>query len=187
MFSWLNDDDYVVVAYLSRNKDNKEVENFKERRRTRLCKVKDLDLYDDFDEFVRRGRPGEFCRCYISQNARDMKRVRKKLLHFLVDTDEFDPVRLEAKVAGLAAESDCALTKRWFFDFDLDDEAEKDLFVEDVYGFMVKGEVESFKAPHGWAVCVDHGFDTRALLDRWGEVATLKRDDLVCVDWEKNY
>ena len=35
-------------------------------------------------------------------------------------------------------------------------------------------------------VLFDQRFDTRELLDKWTNVE-LKRDDLVCVEWAKNY
>ena len=46
--------------------------------------------------------------------------------------------------------------------------------------------VEVHKTPNGYGVVVDQRFDTRELLAKWTNVE-LKRDDLVCVEWAKNY
>lgn len=42
------------------------------------------------------------------------------------------------------------------------------------------------QTPNGYGVVVDQRFDTRELLAKWTNVE-LKRDDLVCVEWAKNY
>ena len=44
--------------------------------------------------------------------------------------------------------------------------------------------IETHKTPHGYAVIVKHGFDTRKLLEKWGKDVELKRDDMLLVCWD---
>ena len=39
-----------------------------------------------------------------------------------------------------------------------------------------------YKTPNGYAVILEHGFDTRELLSKWKDVE-LKRDDMLCIAW----
>lgn len=45
--------------------------------------------------------------------------------------------------------------------------------------------VETHKTLNGYGIIVDQRFDTRDLLKKWTNVS-LKRDDLICVDWAVN-
>lgn len=186
-FKWnLNDSNkelpYVVVFMTARNKDNKNVKNFKQRKQAMFC-TKDMDkIYRKFEHFVEDGVPGEFCRLYVSLNARDVNKVKKALLHMLIDEDIcFD--YLDGIVAGIAARRENAAEKKWFFDFDLDSERAVCQFKNDIYKIDATVDAYEVKTPHGYAVVVDHGFDTRELMQAWGDNVSLKRDDLICMKW----
>lgn len=174
---------YVVVLFRSRNKDNKEVPNFKERKQA-YFRTADMDkIHRDFEFFASQGVPGETSRCYVSLNARDVKKVRKELLHILIDEEDICFDYIEPKIAGIAAKKENAAEKKWFFDFDLNSERALGQFINDIKTIAPDLEPEAVKTPHGYAVIVQHGFDTRKLLAVWGENVSLKRDDLICRFW----
>lgn len=176
---------YVVVLFRSRNKDNKEVPNFKERKQA-YFRTADMDrIFKDFDNFAREGVPGETSRCYVSLNARDVKKVKKELLHVLIDEEDICFDYIEPKIAGIAAKKENAAEKKWFFDFDIDSERALGQFMYDIENIDPSLYPEAVKTPHGYAVIVQHGFDTRELLADWTEVG-LKRDDLICRRWHTN-
>lgn len=173
-----------VCLMVARNKDNKDVEGFKERRKAFLTTKNVNELQDEFDCFVHCGNDNEFCRLYLSVNERDTQKIYKEFLHFLIDEPNFNLTHVQGKLAGIGAKKECALEKKWMFDFDCEDEDKLYEFVEDVtsYGSIV-GVGCCNKTPHGYAIIVSHGFDTRKLMEKWGNIVTLKRDDLLCVSW----
>lgn len=181
-----DDREMNVVLFISRNKDNKHVENFTERRRSFVTKdeMYSEKLKTKFMNFVNDGVPGEVCRMYFSVNSRDEDKIYKDLLHFLIDTPDFNLCSIDSKLAGIAAVNSNAKTKRWMFDFDIDDENEVTNFINDIHKCDVDVEVEAHKTPNGYAVITNRGFDTRELMKIWSDKdITLKRDDLLCVYW----
>ena len=61
-----------------------------------------------------------------------------------------------------------------------DDDVELvDEFVKDVEQYT---KATKYKTPNGYAVVLEHGFDTRELLSKWKDVE-LKRDDMLCIAW----
>ena len=177
-----------VCLFVSRNKDNKYIENFVERRRSFITtKTKD-ELAEEFDNFVSRGVEGEMCRMYLSVNTRDNTKVYKELLHFLIDNPDFNLAHIQSKIAGIAAKKECALEKKWMFDFDCEDKDKLYEFVEDITVCdSIVGVGCCHKTPHGYAIVVSQGFDTRELLEKYKDIVTLKRDDLLCVAWDWTY
>lgn len=173
---------YVVVLFRSRNKDNKNIPDFKERKRAYFRTADKEKIYRDFNHFIEDGVPGEMCRCYISLNARDVDKVKKAFLHTLIDEDEFCFEYIEPKLAGIAARRENAAEKKWFFDFDSKDILKLQEFIKDILAIDENIFIQTIQTPHGFAVVVDHGFDTRTLLEKWKDV-TLKRDDLICEKW----
>lgn len=171
-----------VVLFVSRNKDNLFIPDFKERRKSFITHKKAEDLKEEFNDFVSHGREGEMCRMYYSVNARDPQKIHTQLMHFLFDNPDFNLCSIAPKLAGIAAQKECALEKKWMFDFDSKDDI--DWFLADIHS-CTDGEVtpKLYPTPHGYAVIVDHGFDTRELMEDWKDIVTLKRDDLLCVDW----
>lgn len=177
------------VIFVSRNKDNKDVKDFRERRKSFVTTRTVDELKDDFVSFAKEGKKGETSRFYMSVNSRDNTKIQKDLIHKLID-EEIAVQSLPAIVAGIAAKAENRAESKWLFDFDEDLE-KIDEFVSDIHKAYddtpSKKEkspltVEVHKTPNGFAVIVDRGFDTRELLKKWKDV-TLKRDDLLCCDW----
>lgn len=189
-FKWgtesFSDQSVHVVLFVSRNKDNKNIEGFKERRESFITN-KDADsewLITRFNEFVERGVSGEHSRMYFSVNARDPKKIWTELMHFMFDNPDFNLCSIQSKLAGIAAQKSCALEKRWMFDFDINDGDEVVKFCNDITSINAEISTEIHVTPHGYAVITDRGFDCRELLEKWGSNVTLKRDDLLCVNWK---
>lgn len=172
-----------VVLFVSRNKDNLSVPDFKERRKSFITHKKIEDLEEEFEDFVSHGVDDEMCRMYYSVNARDPKKIYTQLMHFLFDNPEFNLCSIAPKLAGIAAQKECKLEKKWMFDFDSKDDI--NWFLADLHSYT-DGKVtpKLYPTPHGYAVIVDNGFDARELMEDWGDIVTLKRDDLLCVDWK---
>lgn len=178
------DSDIRVHFFVSRNKDNRDVSGFKPRKRAFVAyDSEDKALKIKFKNFVREGVKGEFCRHYVSVNARDPEKVRRAVIHKLVDGADF--VGMDRLIASEAAKSECAKTKKWMFDFDCDDLDKLAEFSDDVHSFgnFPNDSLILYCTPHGFAAIAPHGFDTRELLKKWGSVATLKRDDMLIIDW----
>ena len=169
-----------VVLFVSRNKDNKDLENFSERRHSFLST--DISKAErDFKHFVEDGRDGEFCRMYVSVNSRNREEIKKDTLHWLIDEENPNFEMIQAKICGIAMKHENAETKKWLFDFDSEDVLELAKFKDELYDYDVPHEVH--KTPHGYAIITDHGFDTREILkDR--DYVTLKRDDMLCYKWK---
>lgn len=60
-------------------------------------------------------------------------------------------------------------------------------FVDDIYvhtdvDYPIE-KIERHKTPHGYAIVVPHGFDTRELMEKWKDYdITLKKDELLFLD-----
>jgi len=181
-----------VCLFISRNKDNdliaKTNPDYKERRKSFLTRSTPEELHDTFNDFVNKGCDGEWSRMYLSVNARDEAKIKKQLIHYLVDDENIKLVTLEAKVAGIAATKECALEKKWMFDFDSEDTDLLCRFISQINELDKDVKVGIHRTPHGYAVITSRGFDARLkdgslLLDNWKDIVTLKRDDMLCVDW----
>ena len=204
---WNRDEDHEsdklnVVLFVSRNKDNKHLQNFNERRNA-FTTTKDVDaLTEQFQAFVRNGQIEEMCRMYVSVNARSNSKTFKALQHKMLD-HEFNLSSLPQRVAALAARKENAYDSnhlKWLFDLDpVEDRDTEELlqeFLLDVQSCHENTQtkrdqvrpimtVETHQTPNGYGIVVDQRFDTRELLDKWKNVS-LKRDDLLCVKWAKN-
>lgn len=78
---------------------------------------------------------------------------------------------------------------KWLFDFDIDDEDLVIKFILDIlsYSCIPVRYIEKHKIPHGYAIVVPHGFDTRKLMDKWKEYdITLKKDELLFLNMITN-
>ena len=196
-----NLDKLNVVLFVSRNKDNKHLETFKERK-VSFVTTKDFEeIKSQFQVFVNEGQVGEFSRMYVSVNPRSNSKTFKALQHLMLD-QEFDLSTLLQKVASLAAKVENAYgdKQNWLFDFDpikgQDVEVLLTKFVEDLHiahetTQTKKGQkrppisVTLHKTPNGYAVIVNQRFDTRQLLQTYPNVE-LKRDAMLCYAWGYN-
>ena len=198
-----NDDALTVIVFMSRNKDNKEIPGFKERRKAFTVSEKSLNTKDGnitinrlFHNFIKDGKPGELSRLYMSVNKRSNEKTFIALQHEMLN-GKFNLATIPQKIASIAARKENAYDLKnllWLFDFDrieglTDNEFEDKIqeFVEDVKltytltkGEYLKGLMFMRKTVTGAAVIIGDHFDTRSLLKKWPNV-TLKRDDLMLV------
>lgn len=192
------EDPVYVVLFTARNKDNKDINGFEERRCAFLRHLPGTTepgekLNGLFARFVDEGVPGETSRIYISVNARDQKKIKKMLMHQLIDDSltggELALTHMDTAVTSIAAKKECAAERKWLFDVDLSDTDFVSRFCEYIRS-NCGVEANYYKTPHGFGVITSHGFDMRILEKMDGykenkENITLKRDDLLCVKWEK--
>lgn len=171
-----------VILFVSRNKDNTDVKGFVERRKSFISQQSAEELMPAFRDFVNKGVMGEFCRFYRSVNARDMGVIRKKLLHFLIEEDDFNLCCIRSKVAGFAAQKECAIEKKWLIDFDTTDSKKLNEFLEYISEKDETIEATVNDTPHGRAIVLSHGFNSQDFTAKWGDIATIKKDDLLFVD-----
>lgn len=184
-----------TVLFISRNKDNKDVKGFKQRSQVFLTSEyttiqEEVNLLKDFNNFVDKGVLGETSRWYMSINERDSKKVNNKLIHYLIDHPEINPASIPAKSVSLAQSIECAITKKWLFDFDNENYEKLVEFKEDIHKIINgdKWEIVHYETMNGYAVIVPHGFDTRELLSKWNKEETIvevKRDGMLLLDWKK--
>ena len=175
-----------TVLFVSRNKDNADIPGFEERRHSFITDKTPEELRDMFWTFAEMGKFGEMSRMYYSVNARDPKKIYKELLHFLIDEPDFYLGSIDSKIAGIAATKECSAESKWLFDFDIPSKEKVFEFIQDIAEIDSSVNAEIHTTPHGFAVVVDHGFDTRKLFEKWTKDVTLMRDDLLCVRWLYN-
>lgn len=73
--------DLYVYLICSRNKDNKDIPNFKERAKTILeYKENEDKVIKEFHRFAADGVPGEQTRLYRSVNSRNEEKIREELI-----------------------------------------------------------------------------------------------------------
>ena len=171
-----------VVLFVSRNKDNKHLPNYTQRKKSFLSNKTVEELEETFMNFVNKGLNGEMSRMYLSVNPRDEKSIKRELMHELFDNN-VELVKMESKLASLASKSRCATEKKWMFDFDSEDNEVLMQFISEVTS-IINETPEVHKTPNGYAVIVNKGFDPRELLSKYPFVE-LKRDDMLCVKWVK--
>lgn len=70
-----------VYLIRSRNKDNKDIPNFKERAKTILeYKENEDKVIEVFNDFATKELPGEQTRLYRSVNSRNEEKIREELI-----------------------------------------------------------------------------------------------------------
>ena len=165
----------------SRNKDNKNVSGFKERTKTILeYKENEARVMETFRDFAAKGVPGEATRLYRSVNSRNEEKVREELTIRLL-RDKPSITKLNGTLASVVLKACTRDESKWLFDFDVDDYEVLRMFRLDLALLGVRNEF--YKTPHGYAVVVEHGFDTRELIEKWKDYdITLKRDDMLFLD-----
>lgn len=168
------------VIFTSRNKDNKEIPEFKQRKISFLSESPILEI-DKFNRFVLEGVPGELSRFYVTVNERKNDTTVRSLQHYLLDHPDYPMTKIESKATSLAMSPENAATHKWLFDFDR--KSGIDEFISDLVkeGFKER-EIEVFKTVHNYSIVVPHGFDTRDLMKKY-DCVELKRDGLICFAW----
>lgn len=173
--------DLYIYMFRSRNKDNAHLSNFHERCKTILAYAEDEPkVRRDFERFAAEGIPGEKTRLYRSVNRRDENKIREELAIRLIK-DKPSMTKLNATLASVAQQTNNKAESKWLFDFDVD----SPLAVLEFYNDLpVDGRI--YKTPNGYAVVVEHGFDTRELMKKWENYdITLKRDELLFLDMKE--
>ena len=168
-----------VVLLNSRNKDNKNVPNFKQRSKTFIFENEEKTM-EKFIEFAEKGVPGETSRFYISVNERDEEKTRKQLICELV-MENVSLERINSKICSIAMQPQNAEEKKWLFDFDENNEELAEKFAQEARTF---GKCQVWVKPtkNGFAIITEHGFDTRELLTKYKNYdITLKRDSMLYV------
>lgn len=178
-----------VYLIRSRNKDNKDVPNFKGRIETILeYKENENKIIEEFKSFAAKGVPGEQTRLYRSVNSRNEDKIREEFIIRLL-RDKLSMTRLNHTLASVALQVQNRDDGKWLFDFDVDDELLMNDFVHEIamYSEIPLLEIEVHKTPHGYAIIVPHRFDIRGLMEEWeGYDITLKKDDLLFLDMITN-
>lgn len=176
--------DVHVVLLVSRVEDNKHIENFKERRTSFITDKAVEDLHEKFIDFANHGLVGETSHMYYSINARNMEKVYKNFLHFLIDNSDFNFCFAQEKLVDIAAQHENAATKKWMFDFDEQSDELLEDFCKDLEAIDKTLCPEVNKTPNGHAVIIAHGFDIKDFRTIWAKYdITAKKDDLLCVAW----
>lgn len=181
------DKNLYVYVLRSRNKDNKDVPNFKERYRTILAYDEDeTRIFEQFRNFAKEGLPGEKTRLYRSVNKRNEEKVLMGLLIRLIE-EKPSVTKVNRILASVAQQKENAAEKKWLFDFDIDDEVLLDSFIKDIKACSSDIQISKKKTPNGFAIVTNHGFDTRELLKKYADYdITLKRDELLFLDMIEN-
>ena len=184
---------YVYVM-CSRNKDNKDVPNFKKRAKTILeYKENEDKVIEAFKSFAAEGVPSEQTRLYRSVNSRNEEKIREEFIFRLL-RDKPSMTQLNRTLVSVAQQIQNRDGRKWLFDFDVNDDKLAEDFKKDIkrfaYGsgiFFYDYEIESHKTPHGCAIIVSHGLNTRELMAKWKDYdITLKKDGLLFLDMITN-
>lgn len=181
------------ILFISRNKDNKDIPGFKQRSMSFLSTEDETSLLQKFDTFCKQGLPGEVSRFYVSINERNMEKVNRSLIKYLLDNPDFDLSKIDQKIASIAGLSENAVTKYWLFDFDsakVEDISDflKDLmkYAGNLYPDGPYKNYEIHPTKNGYAIITMTHFDTRELLEKWKNIVELKRDDMLLLKWQEN-
>ena len=178
-----------VYLMRSRNKDNKDIPNFKERVETILeYKENEDKIIEKFKSFAAKGVPGEQTRLYRSVNSRNEEKIREEFIIRLL-RDKPSMTQLNRTLASVAQQVQNRDESKWLFDFDVDDELLMNDFVHEIvmYSEIPLLDIQVYKTPHGYAIIVPHGFDTRELMEKWKDYdITLKKDELLFLDMITN-
>ena len=119
----------------SRNKDNKDIPNFKERVKTILEYRKNEDkVIDAFKSFAVKGVPGEQTRLYRSVNSRNEEKIREEFIIRLL-RDKPSMTQLNRTLASVAQQVQNRDESKWLFDFDVDDDKLAEDFKKDIKRF----------------------------------------------------
>lgn len=174
-----------LYMFQSRNKDNQNISNFKKRTKMVLeYQDNETSVMESFKQFAANGLPGEQSRLYRSVNSRNEDKIRKELITRLLK-DNPDITNVNKILASVAQQTCNRDERKWLFDFDIDDEYKVSEFINDVHfaAYIPTRYIEKYKTPHGYAIIVPHGFDTRELMEKWQQHGvTLKKDAMLFLD-----
>ena len=187
--------DLRVISFVSRPKDNIEVEDFSSRKTSFISTMTDEELVPIFEAWAKQGKKNEFSRMYVSLNKRNHKTIQNSLIHYLLDHQDLNLGSLDSRIAMIAAQPEHALESKYFYDFDANAEQLKE-FISDlalahektkkVNKKLGEFKVEVRTTPNYYAVILEERFKTAEVEEKWKELVTLKKDALYCAAWYLN-
>lgn len=185
-----------VISFVSRPKDNTEVEGFINRKTSFISTMTDEELTPIFEAWAKQGKKNEFSRMYVSLNKRNHKTVQHSLMHYLLDHQDLNLGSLDSRIAMIAAQPEHALESKYFYDFDAGAEQLKEFLSDLAKAYeetkqFNKKLPEEFKfsvrtTPNYYAVILEQRFKIDWVDEKWKELATLKKDALYCAAWYLN-
>lgn len=188
--------DLRVISFVSRPKDNTEVEGFVNRKTSFVSTITDEELTPIFEAWAKQGKKNEFSRMYVSLNKRNHKTVQLSLMHYLLDNQDLNLGSLDSRIAMIAAQPEHALESKYFYDFDSNAEDLEEFLSDLAKAYeetkqFNKKLPEEFKfsvrtTPNYYAVILEQRFKTDWVDEKWKELATLKKDALYCAAWHLN-
>lgn len=188
--------DLRVISFVSRNKDNIGVEGFSSRKTSFVSTMTDEELTPIFEAWAKQGKNKEFSRMYVSINKRNHNSVQLNVMHYLLDNQNLNLGSLDSRIAMIAAQSEHALEKKYFYDFD-GSEKQLEKFIDDLKlayeetkatNKKLEGDLKYIikKTPNFYAVILEQRFKTIWVDEKWNDLATLKKDALYCAAWYLN-
>lgn len=188
--------DLRVISFVSRNKDNIGVEGFSSRKTSFVSTMTDEELIPIFEAWAKQGKKNEFSRMYVSINKRNHNSVQLSIMHYLLDNQNLNLGSLDSRIAMIAAQSEHALEKKYFYDFD-GNEKQLEKFINDLKlayeetkasNKKLEGELKYSikKTPNFYAVILEQRFKTLWIDEKWKNLATIKKDALYCTAWHLN-
>lgn len=188
--------DLRVISFVSRNKDNIGVEGFSSRKTSFVSTMTDEELTPIFEAWAKQGKNKEFSRMYVSINKRNHNSVQLDVMHYLLDNQNLNLGSLDSRIAMIAAQSEHALEKKYFYDFD-GSEKQLEKFIDDLKlayeetkatNKKLEGDLKYIikKTPNFYAVILEQRFKTIWVDEKWNDLATLKKDALYCAAWYLN-
>lgn len=188
--------DLRVISFVSRPKDNIEVEGFSSRKTSFISTMTDEELVPIFEAWAKQGKKNEFSRMYVSLNKRNHKTVQLSLMHYLLDNQDLNLGSLDSRIAMIAAQPEHALESKYFYDFDADAEQLKEFLSDLVTAYeetkkinkKLTGEfkVSVLSTPNYYSVVLKERFKTDWVEEKWKDLVELKKDALYCAAWHLN-
>lgn len=188
--------DLRVVSFVSRPKDNTEVEDFINRKTSFISTMTDEELTPIFEAWAKQGKKNEFSRMYVSLNKRNHKTVQLSLMHYLLDNQDLNLGSLDSRIAMIAAQPEHALESKYFYDFDADAEQLKEFLSDLAIAYEETKKINkkltgefTFSVrttPNYYAVILEQRFKTAEVEEKWKDLVTLKKDALYCAAWHMN-
>lgn len=157
-----------IVEFVSRHKDNQGLIDFKPRTRTLIVTDKNAHrVHDEFKAFVAQGVHNETSRMYETFNELDPVGANRALAHFLIDNPDAQPHKVESVLKSELVKH--TTTKHWLFDVDMSVRT-KDEVVAFINDLSDKAVIDVRDTKSGYAVVTEHGFDVRALTERYPDI-----------------
>lgn len=194
----MNGEKTYVYLFLSRNKDNIRVENFKQRKKAFLAGANYIEsdkFVEDFEDFINKGVDGECARAYVSVNPRNMEKVKRKLQIDLIE-DRVNLLKIDQHLARIANKDENKEGKGlWLIDID------KSCKLEEAQGYIadinkaLKEHYPDFKGdvplcipvrydvtPNGWHT-YSKPFDFRAIKWSGHKFIECNKDGMRLLTW----